>query len=192
MDRRASLIAALALTALAGAAVAPRMIKLSGANAATPTASSAATAELVAPGGAALGIATLAESPRGVLIRLQASGLPPGRHGMHVHAKGDCGDAKFERAGGHLHAEATSVHGLLNAAATDTGDLPNVTVAADGRLDAEVFSTFVTLGNDGERARLLDADGAALIVHANPDDHASQPIGGAGARIACAVIKPTR
>jgi Cu-Zn family superoxide dismutase len=36
---------------------------------------------------------------------------------------------------------------------------------------------------------LRDADGSALIVHANQDDHVSQPIGGAGARIACAVIK---
>ena len=36
---------------------------------------------------------------------------------------------------------------------------------------------------------LKDADGSALVIHANPDDHMSQPIGGAGARIACGVIR---
>ena len=36
---------------------------------------------------------------------------------------------------------------------------------------------------------LRDADGSALVIHASPDDHMSQPIGGAGGRIACAVIR---
>jgi Cu-Zn family superoxide dismutase len=35
----------------------------------------------------------------------------------------------------------------------------------------------------------MDADGAALVIHANPDDYRSQPIGGAGDRVACAVIR---
>ena len=43
---------------------------------------------------------------------------------------------------------------------------------------------------DGEtgRANLLDADGTALIIHANADDQVSQPIGGAGGRFFCGVI----
>jgi Cu-Zn family superoxide dismutase len=211
MNRRASLAAALAVTAMAVAAVAPRVVHLSSAQAepaavapplsaqAASTAGGAsvpdvrrASADLVGPGGRRLGTATLAESPRGVLISVQARGLPPGRHGFHIHAMGDCGDTKFERAGGHLHAATSSVHGLLNPQATDTGDLPNLVVAPGGRLDAELFSSFVTLGGGGGRQPLLDADGAALILHANADDHMSQPIGGAGARIACAVIKPVR
>ncbi|WP_250638361.1 superoxide dismutase family protein [Sphingomonas sp. KC8] len=28
------------------------------------------------------------------------------------------------------------------------------------------------------------------MIHASPDDHVTQPIGGAGARVACAVIRP--
>ena len=192
MNRRASLAAAVALSALAVAAVAPRFIKLSSAEAASPVVATKAAADLVGPRGARLGSATLEESTRGVLIRVQARGLPPGRHGFHIHAVGDCGDPEFKRAGAHLHGGAASVHGLLNARATDTGDLPNLVVSADGRLNAEVFSSFVTLGGAGGRQPLLDDDGAALILHANADDHVSQPIGGAGARIACAVIRPGR
>jgi len=31
----------------------------------------------------------------------------------------------------------------------------------------------------------MDKDGSALVIHANPDDYKTQPIGGAGARIVC-------
>ena len=75
------------------------------------------------------------------------------------------------------------MHGLLNPAANETGDLPNLYVGADGVGNAEVFSGLVTL------KALKDADGSAVVIHANPDDHMAQPIGGAGARVACAVVK---
>jgi Cu-Zn family superoxide dismutase len=39
-------------------------------------------------------------------------------------------------------------------------------------------------------ATLLDADGAALVLHAKADDYVTDPSGGSGARIACAVIRP--
>ncbi len=80
------------------------------------------------------------------------------------------------------------MHGLLNPAANDAGDLPNIFVAADGTANVEIFSTFVALGGVDGRQDLADKDGSALVIHANPDDHATQPIGGAGARIACGVI----
>jgi Cu-Zn family superoxide dismutase len=192
MNIRASICLASLLSAAACAAAAPDAVRLSGAQAATSALPTTATADLAGNDGRAVGTVTLAEGPRGVVVRVEGRGLPPGWHGIHFHAKGDCSDPKFERAGGHTHGGEKSVHGLLNPAATDTGDLPNVHVAADGSLKAELFSSFVGFGVEGGRQNLADADGSAVLIHANADDHRSQPIGGAGARIACGVLKPGR
>ena len=138
--------------------------------------------------GAVIGAATLVNAPKGVLMRVELKGVPAGWHGMHFHDKGDCSKSDFTSAGPHVHGGATAVHGLLNAAANEAGDLPNIFVAADGTANAEFFSTFVALGGVDGRQDLADKDGSALVIHANQDDHATQPIGGAGARIACGVI----
>ena len=111
---------------------------------------------------------------------------------MHLHAVADCGGAGFKQAGAHInHPGHMAPHGLLNPNGPDAGDLPNIHAGADGRATAEVFTTLVRMrdGKDGDgRPALLDRDGSALIIHANPDDHQSQPIGGAGDRVACALI----
>jgi Cu-Zn family superoxide dismutase len=148
----------------------------------------AATAPLKAADGSSAGVAALTEAPGGVLLRIEVKGLTPGWHGVHFHEKGDCSTADFKSAGPHMHGMAAAVHGLLNPGATETGDLPNIHVAADGTGAAEFFSPSVSLHGAGGRSALLDADGAALVIHASPDDHATQPIGGAGARVACGVI----
>ncbi|MCF8504374.1 MAG: superoxide dismutase family protein [Caulobacter sp.] len=146
------------------------------------------TVPILGPKGEAMGSATLTEGPRGVLMRVEAKGLTPGWHGLHFHEKADCSSSDFKSAGGHMHDAAPVAHGLLNPDANETGDLPNLFAGADGVANAEVFSTLVSLSAEG-RGRLLDADGSALVIHASPDDHLTQPIGGAGARVACAVIK---
>lgn len=141
-----------------------------------------------APLAGASGSVTVTAAPKGVLVHVEASGLTPGWHAMHFHEKGDCGDAAFKLAGGHVHAATPVVHGLLNPAANDAGDLPNLFAGADGKAMADAFTTTVSL-KAGATPGLLDADGSALVIHAAPDDYKSQPIGGAGARVACAVIR---
>lgn len=144
--------------------------------------------ELKNSAGAVIGSATLTNAPKGVLMRVELKGAPTGWHGLHFHEKGDCSKSDFTSAGPHVHGGPTAVHGLLNPAANEAGDLPNIFVAADGAANAEIFSTFVSLGGVDGRQDLTDKDGSALVIHANADDHATQPIGGAGARIACGVI----
>jgi Cu-Zn family superoxide dismutase len=41
---------------------------------------------------------------------------------------------------------------------------------------------------DQGAGKVLDEDGSTLVIHANPDDDFTQPIGGSGGRIACGVI----
>ncbi|MBX3489951.1 superoxide dismutase family protein [Parvibaculum sp.] len=144
--------------------------------------------------GADAGEAVLREGPTGVLLRIEVEGLAPGWHGVHFHATGDCSDEKFMASGGHInhaHEADKAPHGLLNPDGPDFGDLPNLYVAADGAGKAEMFSGLVSFDGAGDRAALFDADGSAIVIHESADDHASQPIGGAGARIACAVLERT-
>jgi len=141
--------------------------------------------------GGQIGTVAMVEGPRGVAINiiLNQGALPPGRKGIHIHSVGTCADnaAGFVASGAHLGAPGLA-HGLLNATG-DYGDLPNLIVSRDGSVEVEMFSTLVSVGGVSGRGTLLDADGAAIVIHQNPDDHTSQPIGGAGPRIACATIQ---
>ena len=162
----------------------PLMLTLTAPVAATePQASPILTAD-----GTRHGSVSVRDTASGVLLRIEATGLPPGWHGMHFHEKGDCSSAGFTSAGGHVHATKPVVHGFLVPGANDAGDLPNLFVRADGSATVELHSTLVSMTGAGGRPALNDADGAALVIHAEPDDYRTQPIGGAGARIACAVL----
>lgn len=180
IHRLAALIAAGA-AALGGAAVTASGPAL---------AEGAAVATLIGANGKELGRAQLVEGPAGVVIRIELVGLEPGFKGLHLHAVGSCDDADagFKHAGSHVNPDQRE-HGFLNPEGPDDGDLPNLGVGPDGTAEAEVFSTFVSLTGAGGKPALLDADGAALVIHANTDDHMSQPIGGAGPRVACGVIE---
>jgi Cu-Zn family superoxide dismutase len=137
-----------------------------------------------------IGSVKIHESPKGVLLHVDISGLTPGWHAMHFHAVGDCSDPKFLSSGGHINDPMMKrPHGLLNVEGPDFGDLPNIYVGADGTGMAEAFSTLVSLTGAGGRPPLLLADGSAVVIHAGPDDYVTQPIGGAGARVACGVVK---
>ncbi len=165
------------------------------------TAQAPKTAWIVGADGAQIGQATFRDGPNGVLIQLEFApgGLPAGWHGLHLHQRGDCSDfaTGFQASGGHLGMGERVQHGLLNPRGPEAGDLPNIFAPGAGVFAAEVFAPLATLGprvpgnaNRPERLSLLDADGSALLIHAGPDDQISQPIGGAGARIACAAITP--
>jgi Cu-Zn family superoxide dismutase len=153
-----------------------------------------ASVAVVGAGGKTIGQAMLSEAPDGVMIRIELApgALSEGWHGIHLHEKADCADAAFKTAGGHVgHGQNGKLHGLMNPMGPEPGDLPNLYAPAKGAISAEFFSTLVTLSSTpmGGRAPLLDADGSALVIHAKTDDQTSQPIGGAGDRVACAAIR---
>jgi Cu-Zn family superoxide dismutase len=139
---------------------------------------------LVNSAGQKVGSVRAWQTAGGVSFRIDATGLPHGIHGIHVHSIGRCDPPDFASAGPHWNPTARK-HGFSNPAGHHAGDLPNVGVAANGVLSATVVLP------DASIANLLDADGAALVIHAAADDYATDPSGNSGARIACAVITPS-
>lgn len=128
-----------------------------------------------------VGSATLTETPQGVLVHATLEGIPAGVHAFHVHETGKC-EPPFKSAGGHWNP-GTKKHGFSAEGGAHAGDLPNVHVPDSGTLEFEVLAPGAKL------AEMLDADGAALVVHAKADDYATDPAGDAGDRIACGVIE---
>ena len=147
-----------------------------------------AQAALVDAEGAAIGTVTFEQVPAGVLIGVEVAGLEPGAHGIHLHSVGAC-TPDFTAAKGHINPDDVA-HGLRNPDGPDPGDLPLLHVGADGSARAEFFTTRVGVAG-GNVPALLDDDGSSVIIHAHPDDHNTQPIGGAGGRVGCGVVKGT-
>ena len=136
---------------------------------------------LVGPAGQPLGSVRMWQTPGGVTFRIGAAGLPHGIHGIHVHSVGRCDPPGFATAGAHWNP-GQAKHGFNNPAGPHRGDLPNVTVPFNGVLQEAVSLPGASF------AGLLDADGAALVIHARADDYVTDPSGNSGERIACAVI----
>lgn len=147
-----------------------------------------ASAKFVNTEGQVIGEAQLQQGATGVLIKVRVEGLEPGAHAIHIHSVGKC-EPDFKASAGHVHSDK-KVHGLLNPDGPDSGDLPNIYVGNDGTATAEFFTTRVSINDRGQEGIgiVLDADGSALVIHANADDHVTQPIGGAGDRVACGAI----
>ena len=140
-----------------------------------------ARARLLGANAERVGEVVLRETPHGTLLRARLENLPAGVHAFHVHAVGEC-EPPFASAGGHF-APALRRHGILSAEGMHAGDMPNIHVPASGALDIEILNAGLAL--DGA---LFDGDGAALVIHAGPDDYRTNPAGAAGPRIACGVI----
>jgi Cu-Zn family superoxide dismutase len=138
--------------------------------------------------GKAIGTVTISEGPSGLVFTPALSDLPPGVHGFHVHQNADCSAGEKDgkkvpglAAGGHYDPAATAKHEGPSGAG-HLGDLPALTVGADGTAALPVSAP---------RLRLVDVAGRSLMIHAGGDTFSDlpAPLGGGGARLACGAIK---
>lgn len=172
-----------------------------GTNASEPPAAAgdSVTVELRDPFRASLGSAKFVKVGDHLELTVDAHGLQPGFHGLHIHSVGKCeansvapaggAPGNFLSAGGHL--QVGDAHAM-----PASGDLTSLQVRKDGNAHLVTTTDAVTLDQ---------IKGKALIIHAGEDnfgnvpsrysangtpgpDAESQSTGDAGARVACGVI----
>lgn len=125
----------------------------------------------------------LNETPTSLELDVKVANVPPGKHGFHIHEKGDCSD-EGKAAGSHYNPDGV-MHGLVTQDGlphAHAGDFGNIEVAADGTGTLKMVIPGLTL--TGEQ---YNVEGKAVILHEKEDDF-SQPTGNAGGRIGCGVI----
>jgi Cu-Zn family superoxide dismutase len=140
--------------------------------------------------GAPIGTVTITSTGTGTQFTPDLIGLPPGEHGFHVHANGNCGPGPNQQgtvtagmaAGGHWDPASTGAHRGPEGEG-HLGDVPVMVVAPDGTATGAV-----------EAPRIDDLgqlSGKALMIHAGGDNYSDEPepLGGGGGRIACGVIE---
>ncbi|NKY87087.1 superoxide dismutase[Cu-Zn] [Nocardia veterana] len=157
--------------------------------------------ELKSPSGEQVGTATIAKAGDKLQITVDAHGLQPGFHGLHIHQNGKCEpnstapsggpSGNFLSAGGHLQVGEANTHPA-------SGDLTSLEVGKDGTAKLVTTTDSVTLDQ---------VKGKALMIHAGADNFGNIPnrylqanggapgpdaetlaTGDAGGRVACGVI----
>ena len=137
----------------------------------------------MADGSTMSGTAALTDAPQGLQVTLHVSGVPAGKHAMHIHQYGDCGDGGHA-AGGHYNPDKVT-HGFLpkdGLTKAHPGDLGNIDVGEDGK-----GSLSLVLPGVGLSGGKYSVGGRAIVLHEKVDDF-GQPTGNAGGRIGCGPI----
>ena len=139
--------------------------------------------------GKRIGTLRLSDTKAGLQIIPFLTGLPPGDHGFHVHINPNCGAGNGPdgqpvagmAAGGHYDPANTAKH-LGPLGEGHKGDLPVLTVDANGRAMKAIIAPHLTVA---------DVKGRSFVIHSGGDNYSDQPapLGGGGARIACGVAQ---
>jgi len=141
---------------------------------------------LIDTNGDKAGEAALTQTADGVKIGVNATGVKPGKHGIHFHEKAICTPPDFKSSGSHFNV-TNKQHGFLNPKGPHVGDIENITANKSGVIHGEVSSTMVTL-EEGKPNSLYTDGGTALVIHDKEDDYKTDPAGNSGDRVLCGVV----
>ena len=130
------------------------------------------------------GTVTFAKSGDEVQVVADVQNLKPGKHGFHIHEKGDCSAPDAMSAGGHFNPMHEH-HGGPDSVERHAGDFGNITVDASGKGHLDWKGKLKFSGAES-------IIGKSVIVHEKEDDLKTDPSGNSGARIACGVIEAAK
>ncbi|UOO81816.1 superoxide dismutase family protein [Uruburuella testudinis] len=132
----------------------------------------------------------ISQSPDGAVFAAKLNGVAPGSYGFHVHEFPSCEPALNNKgvlaagqaAGGHWDPLKTGAHKGPFDEGGHLGDLPVLTVAADGSSEAVTAPRIKNIHH---------LHGHALMIHEGGDNYSDKPaaLGGGGARMICGVIR---
>src|SRR5256885_970870 len=126
------------------------------------------------------GTVTFTKSGDDVQVVADITGLKPGKHGFHIHEKGDCSAPDAASAGAHFNP-AMKHHGGPDTLDHHTGDLGNITADASGKAHLDWKGNLSLTGKDS-------IIGKSVVVHEKEDDLKTDPSGNSGSRVACGAI----
>ena len=130
------------------------------------------------------GTVTFTDMGEKVKVAIDLQGVPPGKHGFHIHEKGDLSAPDLSSAGGHFNPGGHP-HAGPDTQPRHAGDLGNVTADESGKVKKEMTVDNIDVGSGANN----DIVGKSVILHVKADDLKSQPTGDAGGRIAGGLIE---
>ncbi len=126
------------------------------------------------------GLVTFTKVGDEIQVVADIQNLKPGKHGFHIHEKGDCSAADAASAGGHFNPTQKH-HGGPTTAEHHAGDLGNIEADASGKAHLDWKGKLSLSGKDS-------IIGRSVVVHEKEDDLKTDPAGNSGARIGCGTI----
>lgn len=132
------------------------------------------------------GSITFIQKQKETEINIYVKGLPPGKHGIHIHEYGDMRNG-CETMGAHFNPFKKN-HGDYRDKDRHVGDLGNLIADQNGTAKLIIKDKLIKL--NGKNSVI----GRGLVIHADEDDLGrgmqsdSKTTGHSGARIACGII----